>query len=138
MKPARILLVEDNHLNRELASDLLRVAGFEVVEAETGEVALAQAGLAVPDLILLDIRLPGMDGFEVMNRLRRYARLATVPVVALTAQAMEGDREIALVAGFRGYITKPINTRTFVQEVMSHLRSQPGPDGGGTQDQVHD
>jgi CheY-like chemotaxis protein len=120
-----ILLIEDNPLNLELARDVLQVAGYVVLEARTAEEGLKLAATAAPDLILLDIRLPGMNGLEAVQRLKRDLRTRSIPVVALTAQAMHGDEEIARSAGFNGYITKPINTRSLPAEVSRWLEA-PG------------
>lgn len=121
---ARILLIEDNALNRELAADVLRAAGYEVLESASAEEGVRLAATNAPDLVLLDIRLPGMDGFEAIGRLRNDPRTAGIPVVALTAQAMKGDAEAARAAGFAGYITKPVNTRSLAADVAAHLVSE--------------
>jgi CheY-like chemotaxis protein len=131
MSGGRILIVEDNALNRELAVVVLKSAGYEVLECETAEEGLRVAAKEQPDLILLDIRLPGMDGFRALERLRADPRTAGITVVALTAQAMLGDEAAARAAGFAGYITKPINTRRLAQEVAAFLpvRRSEGGDG---------
>jgi two-component system cell cycle response regulator DivK len=116
-----ILLIEDNPLNLELAHDVLQAAGYTVLEARTAEEGLKLAGATTPDLILLDIRLPGMNGLDAARRLKGDLSTRNIPVVALTAQAMRGDEEVALAAGFNGYITKPINTRTLAAEVRRWL-----------------
>jgi two-component system cell cycle response regulator DivK len=121
-----ILLIEDNPLNLELAHDVLQAAGYTVLEARTAEEGLKLAGATTPDLILLDIRLPGMNGLDAARRLKGDLSTRNIPVVALTAQAMRGDEEVALAAGFNGYITKPINTRTLAAEVRRWLES-PDP-----------
>jgi CheY-like chemotaxis protein len=120
-----ILLIEDNPLNLELARDVLQAAGYTVVDARTAEEGLRLAGAVVPDLILLDIRLPGMNGLDAVRSLKRDLRTRDITVVALTAQAMAGDEQIAFAAGFNGYITKPIDTRTLAAEVRRWLES-PG------------
>jgi CheY-like chemotaxis protein len=120
---ATILIVEDNDLNLELATDLLSASGFAVRQARTGEEGVRQALAQVPDLILMDLRLPGMDGFTALQRLREDPRTAHVPTVALTAQAMQGDKEAVMAAGFNHYISKPIDTRTFSQTVARLLAS---------------
>lgn len=112
-----ILIVEDNALNLELATDLLVVAGYTIRQARTAEEGLRLAGREVPDLILMDLRLPGMDGYAALRHLRADPRTAQVPMVALTAQAMSGDQEAALAAGFDHYISKPIDTGSFSQTV---------------------
>jgi two-component system, cell cycle response regulator DivK len=116
-----ILVVEDNPLNLELVRDVLTTAGMKVVEARTAQEGLAAASELKPTLILLDIRLPGMDGFAVLERLKADSATASIPVVALTAQAMVGDREQALAAGFTAYIPKPIDTRTLANQVRALL-----------------
>lgn len=133
MTAATVLLVEDNPLNLELAAEVLRAAGFRIVEATTALAGLDLARRLQPELVLLDIRLPDLDGLETMRRLRRDPLTAGIPVVALTAQAMQGDREMAEAAGFDGYITKPINTRTLAGEVRRLLAGTRGEvaDGGG-------
>ncbi len=116
-----ILIIEDNPLNLELARDVLVAAQFVVLEARSAEEGLEAAQRVHPDLVLLDIRLPGADGYQVLKQLKNNPTTTTIPVVALTAQAMIGDREQALAAGFSGYIAKPINTRTLSEEVRRVL-----------------
>lgn len=118
-----ILVVEDNTLNLELVRDVLITAGMKVVEARTAEEGLQAALEITPSLILLDIRLPGMDGFAVLGHLKANLATAPIPVVALTAQAMVGDREQALAAGFSDYIPKPIDTRTLAGRISALLDS---------------
>jgi CheY-like chemotaxis protein len=120
---ATILIVEDNDLNLELATDLLTDAGYTIRQARTAEEGLRLALAEVPDLILMDLRLPGMDGYTALRRLRADPRTAHVPTVALTAQAMRGDQQAVMAAGFDGYISKPIDTRTFSQTVARVLDS---------------
>jgi CheY-like chemotaxis protein len=116
-----VLVIEDNALNLELVRDVLMAAGMKVVEARTAQEGLTAASELKPTLILLDIRLPGMDGFAVLGRLKADSATASIPVVALTAQAMVGDREHALAAGFDEYIPKPIDTRTLADTVRALL-----------------
>jgi two-component system, cell cycle response regulator DivK len=123
MTGERILVVEDNDKNLKLTRDLLDWAGFTVDVATTGEEAVAQAQQSTPDLILMDLQLPGIDGHEALARLREHAGTRDVPVVALTASAMSMDRERALAAGFDGFLEKPINVRTFPDQVRQHLRN---------------
>jgi len=125
---ARILLIEDNPQNRYLAGFLLAQRGHRVLEAETGPQGLEMAAAERPDLILLDIQLPGMDGHAVARALKSDPLLKSIPIVAVTSYAMAGDREKCLEAGAEGYIEKPINPETFVAEVESYLR----PAQGGT------
>jgi len=121
MPMARVLLIEDNEQNRYLASFLLEHAGHEVVHAGDGPAGIETAAVVDPALILLDIQLPTMDGHDVARTLRRDSRLDRVPIVAVTSYAMVGDRERALAAGCDGYIEKPIDPETFVQEVEGFL-----------------
>ena len=117
----KVLLVEDNERNLKLARDLLEFNGFTVFVATTGEEALAQAPRTGPDVILMDLQLPGIDGMEALRQLRASPQTADIPVVAVTAQAMKQDRERALEAGFNGYIEKPISVRAFPDQVRSFL-----------------
>lgn len=117
----KILLVEDNEQNRYLATFLLEQRGYEVVHAGTGPLGLELAASIHPDLILLDIQLPGMDGHAVARALKGDAALKSIPIVAVTAYAMAGDREKVLAAGVEGYIEKPISPATFVEEVERFL-----------------
>lgn len=121
----RVLLVEDVEDNRELARELLEAAGFEVVEAADGLEALQRVSESQVDLILLDLALPVIDGWETLRRLKADQAHAGIPVVALTAHAMAGDRERALGAGCTGYIPKPITVATFANEVRSYLKAPP-------------
>ena len=126
---ARILLIEDNPQNRYLAKFLLEQRGHRIVEAETGPLGLALASESRPDIILLDIQLPGMDGHAVARALKADPKLKLIPIVAVTSYAMAGDREKCLEAGAEGYIEKPINPETFVAEVERFLAvGQGGPD----------
>jgi CheY-like chemotaxis protein len=117
----RILLIEDNPRNRYLVTFLLQHRGYDVIEAGTGPEGLALAVEARPALILLDIQLPGMDGYAVARALRGDPRVAGIPVIAVTSYAMAGDRERCMDAGARGYIEKPINPDTFVDEMERFL-----------------
>jgi CheY-like chemotaxis protein len=122
---ARILIIEDNPTNRQLMAYLLRAFGHTVAEASDGETGLTQAAEA-PDLILCDIHLPGIDGYQVAAHLKSSPELRVVPLVAVTALAMVGDRDRVMDAGFNGYLTKPIEPETFVQQVEGFLaRSHP-------------
>jgi two-component system, cell cycle response regulator DivK len=121
-----VLLVEDNERNLKLARDVLEYAGFVVHVARTGETALAEALRASPDLILMDLQLPGIDGHAALRQLRAEPRTADVPVVALTAFAMATDRQQALASGFDGYLEKPISVRDFPTQVRQHLRGSLG------------
>jgi CheY-like chemotaxis protein len=118
---ARILVVDDNPANSKLARIVLVAAGHDVVTAADAEEARAALGERRPDLILMDLQLPGMDGLELTRRLKADPVTASIPVVALTAYAMRGDEERALAAGCTGYLTKPIDTRALPGVVARHL-----------------
>lgn len=120
---ATILLVDDNLANRVLAMKLLRARGHEIVEAEDGEAAVALARERRPALVLLDLGLPGIDGWETLRRIRADEASRDLPVVAVTAHAMVGDRERAMAAGFDGYLSKPIDASTFGDTVSGFLLS---------------
>lgn len=125
-----VLLIEDNEQNRYLATFLLERNGFTVASAADGLSGINLAQTLLPDLILLDIQLPTMDGHAVARRLRSDETLYSVPIVAVTSYAMAGDRERCLEAGCNGYIEKPINPETFIEEVSAYLdasRHSPGP-----------
>jgi len=124
MKEATILVVEDNEKNLKLVRDVLQFAGFEVVAASTAEQGVAMAIERPPDLVLMDLQLPGMDGTEALRRLRDSPHTCRVPVVAVTAFAMKHDRERALSAGFNGYLEKPISVQALPAQVRSFLPSQ--------------
>ena len=121
--PALILIVEDNEANRLLAGAVLEREGYRVEMAGNAEEALQRLATGAPDLILMDVQMPGMDGLALTRRLKDDKRTAGIPVIALTALAMTGDRERTLKAGCSGYISKPINTRTFASEVSKFLPS---------------
>jgi two-component system cell cycle response regulator DivK len=121
MRSKTILLIEDNEQNRYLATFLLERAGFKVVSAPDGPLGIAAARKSVPDLILLDIQLPLMDGYAVAGALRDIPLLGKTPIVAVTSYAMVGDREKCLAAGCNGYLEKPINPETFVAEIRTFL-----------------
>ena len=116
-----ILVVEDNERNLKLLRDVLEYAGYDVRVARTGEDGISLAASEPPDLVLMDLQLPGIDGMEALRRLRENPRTADIPVVAVTAQAMKHDRERALDAGFNGYIEKPISVRAFPDQVRGFL-----------------
>lgn len=120
----RILYIEDNEQNLYLVTFILESAGHRVIQARSGEEGILLAGEQAPDLILLDIQLPGMDGYEIARRLRDIPYIRTIPIVAVTSYAMVGDREKALGAGCDGYIEKPINPDTFLAQVEAHLRPE--------------
>jgi two-component system cell cycle response regulator DivK len=120
MASAQVLVVEDNEKNMKLFRDVLQASGYRLLEATTGERAIELAVEHEPNLVLMDIQLPDVDGVEALGRLRANERTASIPVVALTAQAMQGDRERFLDAGFDGYISKPVNVVDFVRTVKEH------------------
>jgi CheY-like chemotaxis protein len=117
MKKRTALLIEDNDQNRYLATFLLERHGYSVVPATTGAEGLRIARECAPDVILLDIQLPGMDGYEVARKLQAAPSLAAIPIIAVTSYAMPGDREKCLAAGCTGYIEKPIDPDRFVPDV---------------------
>jgi CheY-like chemotaxis protein len=116
-----ILVIEDNEKNRYLSSFILKGAGYRVIEAVTGEEGVATALGLRPDLILMDIQLPGIDGYETTRRIRADPGGAEMPIIALTSYAMTGDRERALASGCTGYIEKPINPDTFIDEIQKFI-----------------
>ena len=120
MTDARVLVVEDNVKNMKLFRDVLEAAGFRTLAATTAGEAVDVATEQRPDLVLMDIQLPDFDGVEAIRRLRADERTAGTRVVALTAQAMEGDRERFLAAGFDGYLSKPVDIAEFVATVRRH------------------
>lgn len=122
---ATVLVVEDNEDNRALVAKVLGYAGYRVVEAASGEEALELVARGPPDLILMDLNLGGMNGFEATRRLKEDPASARVPVVALTAYAMVGDRERALEAGCDGYIAKPVDVRRLPEQVETFIRGRP-------------
>jgi CheY-like chemotaxis protein len=121
-----ILLVEDIMANRVLAVKLLKAAGHEVIEAADGPAAILEAQAKRPDLVLMDLSLPGMDGWEALQRLRADGRTRDLRIVALTAHAMAGVRDEALAAGFDGYLSKPIDALTFAETVSRFVEARPG------------
>jgi two-component system, cell cycle response regulator DivK len=118
----KILVAEDNPSNRELFRELLESWGYEVVEAVDGEAALKAAGEETPDVVLLDIQMPLLDGYEVLRRLRQDPKLSHLRVMALTAFAMRGDREKALAFGFNAYHSKPINGPVLKKDIEQLLK----------------
>ena len=120
---ATILLVEDNASNRYLATFLLENAGHRVIHAADGRAAPAAAQSETPDLILMDIQMPDMDGYEAAQHIKADPKLTSVPLVAVTSYVMAGDHEKARAQGFVGYIEKPISTETFIAEISRFLPS---------------
>ncbi|HEX2831877.1 MAG TPA: response regulator [Thermoanaerobaculia bacterium] len=122
MSARKILVVEDNDMNMQLVEFLLEEGGYEIVKATSGEEALAltRDGTA-PDLILMDIHLPGMDGLSVVRAMKAEERTSGIPILALTAHAMRGDKDRFLEAGCDGYISKPIDVKTFISSIERYL-----------------
>lgn len=116
-----ILLVEDNEVNRRLAGFLLRSQGYQVREATSAAAAFEMVDQDRPDLIVMDIQLPGIDGLAATRKLKEQPVTADIPVIAVTSYAMKGDREKALAAGCAGYVTKPIDKDIFIREVAVHM-----------------
>jgi two-component system, cell cycle response regulator DivK len=119
--PRRILVVEDNPLNLKLVRDVLQFAGYDVIEAQSGEEGLRVAQQDPPDLVLMDLQLPGIDGTETLRRMREGSLGRDVPVVAVTAFAMAEDRERASLAGFDGFVEKPISVRELPGQVEAFM-----------------
>jgi CheY-like chemotaxis protein len=120
----KILIAEDNPVNRELLRELLEMEGYEVFEACDGLEALARVNEVRPDLLVLDLGMPGLDGFGVIREIRANPGLSGLPVLAATAYAMRGDREKVLEAGFDGYVSKPINPSTLKDEIRRLMGSE--------------
>ena len=121
MASEQILVVEDNEKSMKLLRDVLRATGYRTLEATTGEQALRLASTHGPALVLMDIRLPDMSGIEALRRLRMDQRTAPIPVVAVTAEAMKGDLERFIRAGFDGYLSKPVDIDELLGTVEQHL-----------------
>ena len=121
MREPAVLVVEDNEKSLKLTCALLRMRGYSVLAASTGEEALALARKGCPALVLMDVQLPDMDGSLALEQLRADPTTAGIPVAAVTAYAMKGDRERLLAMGFDGYVSKPINVATFVDELQPLL-----------------
>jgi two-component system, cell cycle response regulator DivK len=120
-----ILIVEDNPRNMKLVRDVLQVKGHATLEATTGEDGVALATEKLPDLVLMDIQLPGINGIQALAQLRANATTAKIPVIAVTASVMQQDRKLITEAGFDGYIGKPINLAEFLQTVNAQLARGP-------------
>jgi two-component system cell cycle response regulator DivK len=119
---AVVLIVDDNEKNMKLARDVLRLAGFQTVGATTGGESIEAATRHLPDVILMDIRLPDMDGTDAARAIRADPRTTAIPIIALTSLAMKGDRELLLASGFDGYLEKPISVSEFPEQVRSFVR----------------
>jgi two-component system cell cycle response regulator DivK len=122
---SRILVAEDNVVNRELLRELLEMRGHSVVEARDGLEALRMIEQSQPDLLLLDIGMPALDGYGVVRKIRENPGSAALRVLAVTAYAMQGDREKILTAGFDGYLSKPINPQFLMQEIERLVNDKP-------------
>jgi CheY-like chemotaxis protein len=133
---SRILIAEDNAVNRELLRDLLEARGYTVLEVCDGQEALHMIEQGQPQLLLLDIGMPVLDGFAVVRRIRENPRLAQLPVVAVTAYAMGGDRERILNSGFDGYLSKPVNSSLLTAELDRLLPKQGRQ--SATRDHAHE
>jgi CheY-like chemotaxis protein len=121
---ARVLVVEDNEMNMQLVEYLLEEGGYQIVKAASGEDALSIARGGEPvDLILMDIHLPGIDGLSVIREMKNDPQTGAIPILALTAHAMRGDKDRFLEAGCDGYISKPIDVKTFLTSIRSYLRT---------------
>ena len=129
----RILIIEDNLLNLELATDLLEANGFVVHSAQTAEEGVRMAREILPDLVLMDFSLPGMDGLSATKNLKANPETRHLAVVGLTAHAMKGDEETALNAGCHGYLTKPIDTRTFIAAITRFIAANLNQTTNNTQ-----
>lgn len=121
----KILIVEDDEKNLYLARFILEEEGYEVIEARDGLEALDKVSKETPDLILMDMQLPKLDGYEATRRIKADERLAKIPVIALTAYAMKGDREKTLEAGCSGYIEKPIDPETIIAQIKQVIGQEP-------------
>lgn len=119
--PHSILVVEDNDMNMQLVEYLLEEAGYGILKASSGEEALRLAASGSPSLVLMDIHLPGVDGLSVAREMKETEGMAEVPILALTAHAMRGDRDRFLEAGCDGYISKPIDVKTFIPSIRRYL-----------------
>jgi CheY-like chemotaxis protein len=121
---SKVLIAEDNPVNRELLRELLETRGFSVAEACDGEEALREIEKTRPDILLLDLDMPVLDGFATVRQIRENPSLASLPVLAVTAYAMQGDREKVLASGFDGYLSKPIQSRLLFEELDRFLGKQ--------------
>lgn len=118
----RILVIEDQEDNRQIVRDLVTASGYELIEATTGEEGLEVAARERPDLILMDIQLPGIDGYEVTRRIKANAQLQKIPIIAVTSYALSGDDKKAFAAGCDGYVTKPYSPRVLLAKIKEYLK----------------
>jgi CheY-like chemotaxis protein len=128
-----VLIAEDNPVNRELLRELLEMRGYAVVETCNGQEAMEQLHKAQPDILLLDLNMPVLDGFGAIEKIRKHPGFRTLPVLAVTAYAMRGDREKILAAGFDGYLSKPIDPTVLQQELQRLLIEETQKQAPGTQ-----
>jgi len=117
----RILVIEDQEDNRKIVRDLVSASGYELIEATTGEEGLEVAARERPDLILMDIQLPGIDGYEVTRRIKANPKLRQIPIIAVTSYALSGDDKKAFAAGCDGYVTKPYSPRLLLAKIREYL-----------------
>jgi two-component system cell cycle response regulator DivK len=117
----RILVIEDQEDNRQIVRDLMAASGYELIEATTGEEGIEAAARETPDLILMDIQLPGIDGYEVTRRIKANPQLKTIPIIAVTSYALSGDDKKAFAAGCDGYVTKPYSPRLLLAKIREYL-----------------
>jgi two-component system cell cycle response regulator DivK len=120
----RILVIEDQEDNRQIVRDLMTASGYELIEATTGEEGLEAASRERPDLILMDIQLPGIDGYEVTRRIKADPNLRQIPIIAVTSYALSGDDKKAFAAGCDGYVTKPYSPRLLLAKIREYLPSK--------------
>ncbi len=118
----RILVIEDQEDNRRIVRDLVTASGYELVEATTGEEGIEVAARERPDLILMDIQLPGIDGYEVTRRIKAIPALSHIPIIAVTSYALSGDDKKAFAAGCDGYVTKPFSPRLLLAKIKEYLK----------------
>ncbi len=118
----RILVVEDQEDNRRIMRDLLSASGYQTIEATTGDEGLATAQREVPDLILMDIQLPGLDGYEVTRRIKADPALRHIPIIAVTSYALSGDDQKAFAVGCDGYVTKPFSPKQLLAKIREYLK----------------
>jgi two-component system cell cycle response regulator DivK len=119
----KILYIEDDPINKYLVKKVLTSKGYEVSEAHNGKDGLAKAEEVVPDLILMDMQMPGLDGYQATKQLKETESMKHIPVIAVTAHALPGDKEKCLAAGCNGYITKPIDIKTFEEQIAPYLKA---------------
>jgi len=117
----RILVIEDQEDNRQIVRDLVTASGYELIEATTGEEGLEVASRERPDLILMDIQLPGIDGYEVTRRIKANPKLSKIPIIAVTSYALSGDDKKAFAAGCDSYVTKPYSPRLLLAKIREYL-----------------